>query len=71
MKVIFKIRDEGASIIIIEHNLDVIKLADFIVDLGPEGGQNGGEVVFKGSPLDIINEPRSYTGKYLIPYLKK
>lgn len=70
MKVILKMRDQGASIIIIEHNLDVIKLADYIIDLGPEGGNGGGEVVFAGKPEDLIKCDKSWTGKYLKDYMK-
>jgi len=57
--------DYGHSVIIIEHNLDIIKCADYIIDLGPEGGENGGEIIFQGTPTDIVNCPNSYTGKYL------
>ena len=70
MNVINRIADAGATVLIIEHNLDVIKLADYIIDMGPEGGSKGGEVVFAGRPEDLINEPKSYTGKYLAPLLK-
>jgi excinuclease ABC subunit A len=59
------------SIIIIEHNLDVIKCADWIVDLGPEGGERGGEVVAVGTPSDIIECAESYTGRYLDDYVKR
>ncbi len=55
----------GHSVLVIEHNLDVIKTADWIIDLGPEGGNNGGKVVFEGTPREIINEKKSYTGKFL------
>jgi excinuclease ABC subunit A len=55
---------------VIEHNLDVIKTADWIVDLGPEGGVKGGEIVAVGTPEQVVKEPRSYTGKYLTPLLK-
>ena len=55
----------GNSIIIIEHNLEIIKNADWVIDLGPEGGDNGGELVFAGRPEDLIHEPRSYTGRFL------
>jgi len=65
MNVINKIRDEGATVIIIEHNLDVIKLADYIVDMGPEGGNKGGTLVFEGRPEDLVKNEISYTGKYL------
>jgi len=50
---------------VIEHNLEVIKNADFIIDLGPEGGDKGGELVFAGPPEDIVRDPHSHTGKYL------
>lgn len=65
MDVLFSLRDHGATIIVIEHSLDVIRLADYIIDLGPEGGNLGGNVVFSGSPSEIINHPTSYTGYYL------
>ncbi|WP_084241109.1 ATP-binding cassette domain-containing protein [Pedobacter africanus] len=57
--------DNGNSVIVIEHNLDVIKNADWVIDLGPEGGKNGGEIVFTGTPADLLNEPGSLTGQYL------
>lgn len=63
--------DQGATVIIIEHNLDVIKQADHIIDLGPEGGYRGGEVVFEGTPREIINCEKSYTGKYLKKFFSK
>ncbi len=53
--------------VVIEHNLDVIKTAEWIVDLGPEGGVKGGEIVAAGTPEQVVKEPRSYTGKYLAP----
>ncbi len=62
--------DNGNSIIVIEHNLDLIKTADYIIDLGPEGGENGGEVVGVGTPEQICRNNRSYTGKFLEKYLK-
>ncbi len=71
MAVINEIVDAKASVIIIEHNLDVIKLADYIIDLGPEGGSKGGTVVFQGTPEKLIAVKESYTGQYLAPYLKK
>jgi len=55
---------------VIEHNLDVIKSADYIIDLGPEGGDRGGELVFTGSVEDIIKHPSSHTGRYLKSFLK-
>lgn len=70
LEVINYIADQGATIIIIEHNLDVIKNADYIVDLGPEGGDKGGNIVFSGTVEDIINCDASYTGKYLKKIMK-
>jgi excinuclease ABC subunit A len=57
--------EKGHSVLIIEHNLEVIKGADWIIDLGPEGGNEGGRIVFEGIPEEIIHEKKSYTGKYL------
>ncbi|ORU72802.1 ATP-binding cassette domain-containing protein, partial [Francisella tularensis] len=65
LKVIMDLRDKGNTVVIIEHNLDVIKMADWLVDLGPEGGSKGGQIIFEGTPEDIINCKKSYTGKYL------
>jgi excinuclease ABC subunit A len=65
LDVIHKLRDAGNTIIIIEHNLDVIKTADWIIDLGPEGGDGGGEIIAEGTPEKIANNKKSYTGKYL------
>lgn len=70
MKAILALRDAGNTIIIIEHNLDVIKMADYLVDLGPEGGKGGGELIRCGSPEEIAADPNSRTGKYLRKYLK-
>jgi excinuclease ABC subunit A len=56
---------------VIEHNLDVIKTADWVIDLGPEGGVKGGEIVAEGTPEQVAKEPRSYTGHYLAPILAK
>lgn len=69
MKVIIQMRDQGATIIIIEHNLDVIKLADYIIDLGPEGGNKGGEILFAGTPEELVKCEKSWTGKYLKQFL--
>ena len=63
--------DTGNSIVVIEHNLDLIKTADYIIDLGPEGGENGGEVIAVGTPEQIVKNDRSYTGKFLKKYLDK
>jgi excinuclease ABC subunit A len=69
LKVLLRLRDAGNSLIVIEHNLDVIKTADYIVDLGPEGGDEGGRVVACGSPEEIAANPASHTGEYLRPML--
>ena len=71
MIVLNKIVDNGNNVVIIEHNLDVIKLADYIIDLGPEGGDKGGNIVFTGSVEDIIKCKQSYTGKYLKQLIDK
>ena len=64
--VLRKLRDHGNTIVVIEHNLDVIKTADWIIDLGPEGGDNGGEVLVVGTPEQVAKSPKSYTGKFLL-----
>jgi len=69
--VINRLVDAGNGVIVIEHNLEVIKSADYIIDLGPEGGDRGGEIVATGSPEEIASNPRSYTGQYLRPVLEK
>ena len=61
----------GNTVVVIEHNLEVIKTADWVIDLGPEGGDGGGEIVASGTPEDIVKEKRSYTGQYLKPVLAK
>ena len=70
LNVLHRLRDKGNTIVVIEHNLDVIKTADWIIDLGPEGGINGGEIIVQGSPYDIIGTEGSYTAKYLAPFLE-
>jgi excinuclease ABC subunit A len=70
MEVIQRLVDTGNSVVMIEHNLDVIKQADWIVDLGPEGGNRGGEIIAAGTPERIVKVKASYTGKYLKPILK-
>ncbi|MBO6785014.1 MAG: hypothetical protein JJ899_17330, partial [Alphaproteobacteria bacterium] len=69
LEVLHELVDQGNTVIVIEHNLEVIKTADWILDLGPEGGDKGGELVACGTPEDICAEPRSYTGQFLAPYL--
>ena len=61
--------DTGNSIIVIEHNLDLIKTSDYIIDLGPEGGDKGGQIIAVGSPEQIVRNEQSYTGKFLKKYL--
>jgi len=67
--VLHRLRDHGNTVVVIEHNLDVIKTADWIVDLGPEGGGGGGCIVAEGPPETIVANPASYTGRYLKPVL--
>ncbi len=69
LTVIQRLRDEGNTIIIIEHNLDVIKTADWIIDLGPEGGAGGGEIVIAGTPEEVAQSPKSHTGRFLKDFL--
>jgi excinuclease ABC subunit A len=71
LEVLQALVDQGNSVVVIEHNLDVIKTADWIVDLGPEGGVKGGEIVAAGTPEQVVKEPRSFTGQYLKPLLGK
>ena len=70
LDVLNRLVDAGNSMVIIEHNLDLIKTADWIIDMGPQGGSGGGQVVAEGTPEEIAKHPESYTGKYLAPYLK-
>ena len=69
LDVLQRLTDGGNTVLVIEHNLDVIKCADYIIDLGPEGGVGGGTVVATGTPEDIAACPASYTGQYLKKYL--
>jgi excinuclease ABC subunit A len=69
--VLHRLRDEGNTVVVIEHNLDVIKTADWIIDLGPEGGSGGGEIVATGRPEDIVQVKGSYTGQFLKPVLER
>ena len=71
LEVLHRLVDQGNSVVVIEHNLDVIKTADWIIDLGPEGGVRGGEIVAEGTPEQVVKVERSYTGKYLAPLLEK
>jgi excinuclease ABC subunit A len=71
LHVLMKLRNTGNTVIVIEHNLEMIKCADWIIDLGPEGGEGGGEIVGTGPPERIVDLPNSFTGKYLRPMLEK
>ncbi|MBQ1423925.1 MAG: excinuclease ABC subunit UvrA [Lachnospiraceae bacterium] len=69
VNILLRLRDSGNTVVVIEHNLDVIKTADYIIDMGPEGGDRGGTVIAEGTPEEICKIPASYTGQYLKPYL--
>jgi excinuclease ABC subunit A len=71
LEVLHELVEQGNTVVVIEHNLEVIKTADWVIDLGPEGGDGGGEVVAWGPPEDIVKAPRSYTGQFLKPVLAK
>ncbi|MDX2065400.1 MAG: hypothetical protein SFX74_06625 [Fimbriimonadaceae bacterium] len=71
LKVLHRLVDQGNTVLVIEHNLDVIKTADWVIDMGPEGGTGGGEVVAMGTPEEIVTVDRSYTGRYLAPLLAR
>ncbi|MBS1201887.1 MAG: excinuclease subunit, partial [Chromatiaceae bacterium] len=71
LDVLHRFRDHGNTVVVIEHNLDVIKTADWIIDLGPEGGDKGGEVIAVGTPEQIAADPRSHTGRFLKPLLER
>ncbi|MHB8167097.1 MAG: excinuclease ABC subunit A, partial [Sulfuricella sp.] len=65
LKVLHRLRDSGNTVVVIEHNLDVIKTADWVVDLGPEGGVGGGQIIAAGTPEQVAETPESFTGRYL------
>ena len=69
LSVINRLVDKGNTVVVIEHNLDIIKCADYIIDMGPEGGIGGGHIVAEGTPEEIASDPQSVTGVYLQPYL--
>jgi excinuclease ABC subunit A len=70
LEVLHALVEQGNTVVVIEHNLEVIKTADWIIDLGPEGGDKGGEIVAEGTPEQVAREARSYTGNYLAPLLE-
>ncbi|WP_144157747.1 excinuclease ABC subunit UvrA [Paraburkholderia sp. BCC1885] len=71
LEVIHRLRDQGNTVVIIEHNLDVIKTADWVIDLGPEGGAGGGQIIAQGTPEQVAKSKASFTGRYLAPLLKR
>ena len=70
LTVLHRLRDHGNTVVVIEHNLDVIKTADWVIDLGPEGGDGGGRVIAQGTPEDVCHVPESFTGRFLKPILE-
>ena len=70
IEILHRLAESGNTVIVIEHNLDVIKTADYIIDIGPEGGDRGGTVIAQGMPEEVAESPISYTGKYVKRYLK-
>jgi excinuclease ABC subunit A len=71
LAVLHRLRDDGNTVVVIEHNLDVIKTADWVVDLGPEGGHRGGQVIATGTPEEVAANPASHTGRFLAPLLER
>ena len=71
LDILKRLADGGSTVVVIEHNLDVIKCADYIIDMGPEGGAGGGIVVARGTPEEVAKIPESYTGRYLAPILER
>ena len=71
VEILRRLSDGGNTVIVIEHNLDVIKTADYLIDIGPEGGERGGTVIAKGTPEEVSESPVSYTGKYVKRYLSR
>ncbi|MEJ2758772.1 MAG: hypothetical protein P8046_09865 [Anaerolineales bacterium] len=69
IEVLHKLVEGGNTVVIIEHNMEIIKVADHIIDLGPEGGARGGRIIAQGTPEEVAENPKSYTGQYLRPYL--
>ena len=71
VEILRRLADNGNTVVVIEHNLEVIKVADYIIDMGPEGGNKGGTVIAKGTPEQVAKTQGSYTGIYLKDYLKR
>ena len=71
IEILHRLADGGNTVVVIEHNLDVIKTADYIIDIGPDGGDRGGTVIAQGTPEEVAQSPVSYTGKYIRKYLER
>jgi excinuclease ABC subunit A len=71
IEILQKLVNKGNTVLVIEHNMDIIKSADYIMDIGPEGGEGGGQLVAKGTPEEVANNEKSHTGKYLKKALKQ
>jgi excinuclease ABC subunit A len=71
LEVLHELVEQGNTVVVIEHNLDVIKTADWLLDFGPEGGDGGGEIVARGTPEAVAADPKSWTGRYLAPVLER
>jgi excinuclease ABC subunit A len=71
LKLLHKLVDQGSSVLLIEHNLDVLLSSDYLIDLGPEGGSRGGEIMAHGTPEQVAKSGRGYTGAYLREYMKE
>jgi excinuclease ABC subunit A len=71
LEVLHQLVEQGNSVVVIEHNLEVIKTADWVIDMGPEGGDAGGEIVATGTPEDIVKAPKSHTGRFLRETLRR
>jgi excinuclease ABC subunit A len=71
IEILQKLVNKGNTVVVIEHNMDVIKSSDYIIDIGPEGGTGGGQIVAKGTPEEVANVEKSYTGQYLKKALKQ
>ena len=71
LSVLHRLRDHGNTVVVIEHNLDVIKTADWLIDLGPEGGSGGGQIIAEGTPEHVAEQAQSHTGQFLKPLLQR
>ena len=70
-EILQRLTEGGNTVVVIEHNLDVIKTADYLIDIGPEGGEKGGRIIAKGTPEEVAACPNSYTGQYVKKYLEQ